>query len=153
MATLAKSQYGSSPLCVHIKIPQKKTVVQDFSCFLYTFPIAWGRIELFVKLPCLHLVFGSLFTPYPFFQWYLQSKDILSNQPITKQRPVTKHPCSAKITYVRTKKYFQVSSFLTHYQTFGLEKNCSIFFISVTNHQILVFGIRGLSGHICKKIE
>jgi len=43
--------------------------------------------------------------------------------------------------------------FLTHYQTFGLEKNCFKFFILVTSHQILVFGIRGLGGHICKKIE
>jgi hypothetical protein len=43
--------------------------------------------------------------------------------------------------------------FLTHYQTLGLEKNCSRFFILVTSHQILVLGIRGLGGHICKKIE
>jgi hypothetical protein len=35
----------------------------------------------------------------------------------------------------------------------GLEKNCSRFFILVTCHQILVFGIRGLGGHICKKFE
>jgi len=27
MAILAKSYYGSSPLCVHLKIPQKKTIV------------------------------------------------------------------------------------------------------------------------------
>jgi hypothetical protein len=43
--------------------------------------------------------------------------------------------------------------FLTHYQMLGLEKNCSKFFILVTSRQILVFGIRGLGGHICKKIE
>jgi hypothetical protein len=43
--------------------------------------------------------------------------------------------------------------FLTHYQILGLEKNCSRFFILGTSHQILVFGIKGLGGHICKKIE
>jgi hypothetical protein len=43
--------------------------------------------------------------------------------------------------------------FLTPYQTFRLEKNCSNFFILVTNHQTFVFGIKGLGGHICKKIE
>jgi hypothetical protein len=40
--------------------------------------------------------------------------------------------------------------FLTHYQMFGLEKNCFRFFILVTYHQILVFGIMGFGGHICK---
>jgi len=29
--------------------------------------------------PCLHPVFGPPFTPYPLFQWYPQSKDILMN--------------------------------------------------------------------------
>jgi hypothetical protein len=43
--------------------------------------------------------------------------------------------------------------FLTHYQTLGLEENCSKFFILVTSHQIFVFAIWGLGGHICKKIE
>jgi hypothetical protein len=43
--------------------------------------------------------------------------------------------------------------FLTHYQMLGLKKNCLKFLILVTNHQILVFGIRGLGGHICKKFE
>ncbi len=38
--------------------------------------------------------------------------------------------------------------FLTHYQKLGLEKEISRFFILVTSHQILVFGIRGLGGHI-----
>jgi len=42
--------------------------------------------------------------------------------------------------------------FLAHYQTLGWEKNCSRFFIFVTIH-IQVFGIRGLSGYICKKVE
>ncbi len=32
-----------------------------------------------LKSPCLHPVFGPVFTPYPLFQWYLQSKDILLN--------------------------------------------------------------------------
>jgi hypothetical protein len=32
-------------------------------------------LELFGKSPCLH----SLFQPYPLFQWYLQSKEILLN--------------------------------------------------------------------------
>jgi hypothetical protein len=41
--------------------------------------------------------------------------------------------------------------FVTHYQKLGLEENCSRFFILVNNHQILVFGIRGLGGHISKK--
>jgi len=43
--------------------------------------------------------------------------------------------------------------FLTHYQTLDLEENCSKIFILVTNHQLLVFGIRGLGGHIYKKNE
>jgi hypothetical protein len=29
--------------------------------------------------PCLYPVFGPPFTPYPLFQWYPQSKDILMN--------------------------------------------------------------------------
>jgi hypothetical protein len=33
-------------------------------------------LDLSVKQPCLHPVFGPPFTPYPLFQWYLQSKDI-----------------------------------------------------------------------------
>ncbi len=32
-----------------------------------------------LKWPYLHPVFGPPFTPYPLFQWYLQSKDILIN--------------------------------------------------------------------------
>jgi hypothetical protein len=43
--------------------------------------------------------------------------------------------------------------FLTHYQTLGLEENCSKFCILVTSHQIFVFAICGLGGHICKQIE
>jgi hypothetical protein len=43
--------------------------------------------------------------------------------------------------------------FLAHYQTLGCEKNCSRIFVLMTGHQILVFDIRGLGGHICKKIE
>jgi hypothetical protein len=39
--------------------------------------------------------------------------------------------------------------FLTHYQRLGLEKTCSRFFIVATSHQILVFGIKGLGGHVC----
>ncbi len=31
------------------------------------------------KQPCFHPVFGPPFTPYPLFQWYLQSRDILIN--------------------------------------------------------------------------
>jgi hypothetical protein len=42
--------------------------------------------------------------------------------------------------------------FLTHNQTLGLEKKKLKFFILVTNHQILVFRIRGIGGHIYKKI-
>jgi hypothetical protein len=52
--------------------------------FFQAFPMTWGRIELFVKLPCLHLVFAPPFTPYPFFYWYMQNKDILLIWPITK---------------------------------------------------------------------
>jgi hypothetical protein len=43
--------------------------------------------------------------------------------------------------------------FLSHYQTLGFKKKCSSFLILVTNHQILVFGIRSLGGQICKKFE
>jgi hypothetical protein len=42
---------------------------------------------------------------------------------------------------------------LTHYQMLGLKKNCFRFFILMTKYQILIFGIKGLGGHICKKIE
>jgi hypothetical protein len=31
------------------------------------------------KSPCLHPVIGPPFTPYPVFQWYLQSKEMLLN--------------------------------------------------------------------------
>jgi hypothetical protein len=36
-------------------------------------------IELSVKSPSLCPLFGPAFTPYPLFQWYLQSKEILLN--------------------------------------------------------------------------
>ncbi len=36
-----------------------------------------GTLELFGKSPRLHPVFGPAFTPYPLFQWYPQSKEIL----------------------------------------------------------------------------
>jgi hypothetical protein len=39
----------------------------------------FNSIELSQKSPCLHPVFGSPFTPYPLFQWYPQSKEILLN--------------------------------------------------------------------------
>jgi hypothetical protein len=32
-------------------------------------------IELSVKSPYLHPLFGPAFTPYPLFQWYPQSKE------------------------------------------------------------------------------
>ncbi len=35
-------------------------------------------IHTFEK-PCLHPVSGRPFTPYPLFQWYLRSKEILIN--------------------------------------------------------------------------
>jgi hypothetical protein len=34
-------------------------------------------LELSVMSPCLRPVFGPGFTPYPLFQWYPQSKEIL----------------------------------------------------------------------------
>jgi hypothetical protein len=34
-----------------------------------------------------------------------------------------------------------------------LKNHCSWFFILVTSHQILVFGINGLGGQICKTFE
>ncbi len=37
------------------------------------------QIELSVKSPCLHPVFGPAFTSCPLFQWYLQSNEILLN--------------------------------------------------------------------------
>jgi hypothetical protein len=36
-------------------------------------------IEFSVKSPCLHPIFWPAFTPYPLFQWYVQSKEILLN--------------------------------------------------------------------------
>jgi hypothetical protein len=36
-------------------------------------------LELPIKSPALHPVFGPVFTPYPLFQWYLQSNEILLN--------------------------------------------------------------------------
>jgi len=36
-----------------------------------------GVVEIYVNSPCLYHVFGPAFTPYPLFQWYLQSKEIL----------------------------------------------------------------------------
>jgi hypothetical protein len=36
-------------------------------------------IELSLKSPCLHPVFGPPFPPPPLFQWYPQSKEILLN--------------------------------------------------------------------------
>jgi hypothetical protein len=46
------------------------------SMFFLVFPrhldelvVSLLAIELFVKSPCLHPVFGPAFTPYPLFQW------------------------------------------------------------------------------------
>jgi hypothetical protein len=36
-------------------------------------------IELSVNSPCVHPVFGPPSTPYPLFQWYLPSNEILLN--------------------------------------------------------------------------
>jgi hypothetical protein len=36
-------------------------------------------LELSIKAPYLNPVFGPAFTPYPLFQWYPQSKEILLN--------------------------------------------------------------------------
>jgi hypothetical protein len=36
-----------------------------------------GVVEIYVNSPCLYHVFGPALTPYPLFQWYLQSKEIL----------------------------------------------------------------------------
>ncbi len=33
-------------------------------------------LELSVKSPCVHLIFGPAFTTYLLFQWYQQSKEI-----------------------------------------------------------------------------
>jgi hypothetical protein len=41
--------------------------------------VSVDRLEVFqitLKSPCLHSVFGPPFTPYPLFQWYLQSNEI-----------------------------------------------------------------------------
>jgi hypothetical protein len=41
--------------------------------------VSVDRLEVFqisLKSPCLHPVFGLPFTPYPLFQWYLQSIEI-----------------------------------------------------------------------------
>jgi len=38
-----------------------------------------GVLEISLKSPCPHPVFGPAFTPYPLFQWYPQSKEILLN--------------------------------------------------------------------------
>jgi len=47
-------------------------------------------LELSTKQPCLHPVFGPPFTPYPLFQWYPQSKDILLNLSIEMLQLSTK---------------------------------------------------------------
>jgi len=39
-------------------------------------PHSGNPIELSLKSPCLHPVFGPAFTPYPLFQWYRQCKEI-----------------------------------------------------------------------------
>jgi hypothetical protein len=40
----------------------------------------WGQNNTVIhRVTCLHPVFGPPFTPYPLFQWYPQSKDILLN--------------------------------------------------------------------------
>jgi hypothetical protein len=36
-------------------------------------------LELPIKSPAVHPVFGPVFTPYPLFQWYPQSNEILLN--------------------------------------------------------------------------
>jgi hypothetical protein len=45
--------------------------------WLFTFIVE--PIELSMKSPSLHPVFGPPFTPYPLFQWYPQSKQLLLN--------------------------------------------------------------------------
>jgi hypothetical protein len=41
------------------------------SCGSHVF---FEALDLSVKSPCLHPVFGAPFTPYPLFQWYLSAK-------------------------------------------------------------------------------
>jgi len=40
---------------------------------------SWCNVLGTLKSSCLHLVFGPLFTPYPLFEWGLQSKEVLLN--------------------------------------------------------------------------
>jgi hypothetical protein len=39
----------------------------------------FNRVKLYVKSPCLHPIFRPAFTPYPLFQLYPQSTEILLN--------------------------------------------------------------------------
>jgi hypothetical protein len=36
-------------------------------------------LELSLKSPCLHPLFGSAFTPYPLFEWYPKSNEFFKN--------------------------------------------------------------------------
>jgi hypothetical protein len=44
-------------------------------------------IELYVKSPCLHPLFGPPFTPYPLFQWYPQENDIIETFMFSEESP------------------------------------------------------------------
>ncbi len=70
----AISLLGCSSFLVHHKIEKCDCLglMLTISHFLHT----WSILELSVKKPCLHPVFGPPFTPYPLFQWYPQSKEI-----------------------------------------------------------------------------
>jgi hypothetical protein len=60
---LAKLSMDNRHFSYITKLEKKKPLILEFS----------------LKSSCLHLIFGSFFTPYPLFQWGLQSKEVLLN--------------------------------------------------------------------------
>ncbi len=55
--------------CVFFKTEFASMFFLVFRRHLDELVVSQLAIELFVKSPCLHPVFGPAFTPYPLFQW------------------------------------------------------------------------------------
>ncbi len=62
---------------IFCQIFEKMFFGEIFARFWLSLKKELGVVEIYLNSPCLHHAFGPAFTPYPLFQWYLQSKEIL----------------------------------------------------------------------------
>jgi hypothetical protein len=78
-----KETLGGSPLLIYLEgmgLPWSFPNTHAYPSFTHTklkdMHTFWCIRVISVKSPCLHPDLRPPFAPYPFFQWYLQSKEI-----------------------------------------------------------------------------